>query len=74
MRIFSYITEVMTKTYFFQIFVTHFGIIYDNCANLILCNSLDIADDTKLYYGNKKKSTNFFNRRFLWRRNEILYI
>jgi len=52
--IFSYITEVMTRTYFFQMFVTNFGIIYDNCANLILCNSLGIADDTKLYYGNKK--------------------
>jgi len=48
----------MTKTYFFQMFVTNFGIIYDNCAKLILCNSLGIADDTKLHYGNKKKLAN----------------
>jgi len=66
--IFSYITEVMTRTYFFQMFVTNLGIIYGNCANLILCNSLGIADDTKLYYGNKQIG----QCDFLWRRNEIL--
>lgn len=59
--IFSHIAEVMMRTRFFQTFITNFEIIivYDNCANLILCNSLSIVDDTKLCYGSKKiKSAN----------------